>query len=867
MDDTVYKLAIAGFMHDIGKFAERADMPISEEYINNNAGLYQPYYNNHFTHKHAIYTAAFIERYKEFLPKEFNKRDWGLEDSFINLAGMHHKPETPLQWIIAVADRVSSGFDRKGFEIYNQEIKTRDYLKTRLFPVLEGISLNDNWKQDLDSYKYRYELKELSPENIFPIKVKDIADKTENEAKLDYKVLFDDFVECLNRLWHKENIPIWFEHFENLFLIYTSFIPAATVGNIIPDVSLYDHSKITSAFASALYLYHKYKNNLVIEDIKNYEEKKFLIVSGDFYGIQDFIFSGGGSTGKASAKLLRGRSFMVSLLTELAADLLCRKIGIPSTSVVLNAAGRFTLIAHNTNNTIDCIKAAANMINKWLINNFYGQSSFGIAYIEASCEDFVSNNFKVFWEKLQGLVDEKRYKKFSFEDVPNVFENYLDSFNNTLKHPLCPFCGKRPAHKDAVIKISQEEIENACKICHDQIYVGEHLVKEDKIAIGTSDVDFRKDKLLEPLYGFYQLSFDVDGKLNELAKTGKLLKYWSINVKGGRLPKEITSKFINGYVPRYDDDDNYDDRLLAGKNKDKIKSEILDSIENKHPKTLLAISKKALNFTDKPEKFQGVEALGILKADIDDLGLIFSYGIKEELKTFSRIHTLSRQLNNFFTIYLPNLLANSDRYKDMYTVFAGGDELFLIGPWNKIIEFSHLFNSKFKRYVCGNPDVNLSAGISVHKPSEPIMTLAETSENALHTTKSNGKNGITIFQETVKWHELEKLNTIRENIQKWLEEGVINNAMLFRLNEIISMVKQEKEIQKVGYPIHIENMGCLKWRALLKYTVIRNVGGKLKGEEKNRVIDDVMALAKWLYDYSGGTKIPLWQIIYNIRKS
>ena len=97
MDDTIYKIAIAGFLHDIGKFAERADMPVSKEYLNNNAGLYQPYYKtqNRYTHKHAVYTAAFIEENEKYLPPQFNKANWGLGDSFINLAAMHHKPESP----------------------------------------------------------------------------------------------------------------------------------------------------------------------------------------------------------------------------------------------------------------------------------------------------------------------------------------------------------------------------------------------------------------------------------------------------------------------------------------------------------------------------------------------------------------------------------------------------------------------------------------------------------------------------------------------------------------------------------------------------------------------------------------------------
>ncbi len=74
MDDTIYKIAIAGLLHDIGKFAERGGLNVSNEYLNNNAGQYQPYYNGHYSHKHAVYTAAFIEQIEKLLPEEFNSR-------------------------------------------------------------------------------------------------------------------------------------------------------------------------------------------------------------------------------------------------------------------------------------------------------------------------------------------------------------------------------------------------------------------------------------------------------------------------------------------------------------------------------------------------------------------------------------------------------------------------------------------------------------------------------------------------------------------------------------------------------------------------------------------------------------------------
>jgi len=476
MDDTVYKISIAGFLHDIGKFAERADMPVSKEYLNNNAGLYQPYYKtqNRYTHKHAVYTAAFIEENEKYLPPQFNKANWGLGDSFINLAAMHHKPESPLQWIIAIADRVSSGFDRQKFEDYNLEIKVKDYTKTRLIPLLEGISLEENSRDDsLDAYKFRYQLKELTPDSIFPSDLSEYRILNRDDAKREYITLFNEFVNALERLWHKENIPLWFEHFENLFMIYASHIPSATVGLVVPDISLFDHAKTTASFASALYVYHSANGSLDnVDSIKSYDDNKFLLVNGYFYGIQDFIFTSGGSTGKSSAKLLRGRSFSVSLITELAADMLCREIGLPSSSIILNAAGKFTLISPNTKAAKEAIQKASITMNEWLINNFYGQSSIGISYIEASCNDFVTGNFPSLWEKLQDAMGTKKYTKFDLSKVGGSVKDYLGSFNNTLNHPLCPFCGKRPSHKDAIVELGSNEKEYACKICKDHIYMG-----------------------------------------------------------------------------------------------------------------------------------------------------------------------------------------------------------------------------------------------------------------------------------------------------------------------------------------------------------------------------------------------------------
>jgi CRISPR-associated protein Csm1 len=873
IDETIYKIALAGYFHDIGKFAERARAKngyekgffIDAGFIENNSGLYQPFYEGRYTHSHAVYTAAFIEYIERDLPDKFNKNGWGLGDSFVNLAAGHHKPETPFQWLIAIADRISSGFDRKEFdEKYNKEIGVKDYKKTRLLTIFEGLSTNSEWKlEKLDDYQYRYPLKDLSPDSIFPTNNSEVQQIDSEQASKEYQELFSNFVADLGELKHKNNIPLWFEHFDSLFMIYASHIPAATVGYVVPDVSLYDHSRTTSAIASALYQYHTETDTMTIEAIRNYETKKFLLISGDFYGIQDFIFTEGGSTGKASAKLLRGRSFYVSLLSELAADMICSELGLPSTSIILNAAGKFTILANNTDKTKNIVETIEKEINKWLVKNFFGQASMGLSMIEASPDDFVSGKFADLWERLSRAVDRKKYSKFDIFQHGGCVSDYLDSFDNKLG--ICPFCNKRPADSSARVMG-----EYACKICADHIFIGENLVKSDQIAITAVDAGLYDKKLLEPIFGRYQLVFPK-GELNDLAREGKLFKFWDVGIsEDGHIAKDITTKFLNGYVPKYEQEDLSDERYLAGKKSDKKKLEMIDQIkvdkDTNTPKTFAHIAVKALNLTDTTNKFRGIEALGVLKADVDNLGLLFACGMRKERLTLSRLATMSRQLNNYFSIYIPYILKTNEVFKNIYTVFSGGDDLFLIGPWNRIIDFASHLNDSFKRYVCQNPFVTISAGFSIHKPNDPVLRLVETSENALTMSKSKGRDSVTIFNETAKWSDFFQLKDIMKTIEQWLDSEKINNAMLFRLNELIEMRRQEQDLLKKSGSIYLEDMECLKWRARFRYTIARNIGKKLKDDEKQEAIKEVMQVAEWLEKYGGILRIPLWQIIYNRRK-
>lgn len=855
VNNDIYKICIAGLLHDIGKFIERANPDyIDNNFENKHSTLYLPYnrQQNRHTHKHAIYTAKFIDylEKKELLP-QFLANNNVIKDSLFNLATSHHKPaDNPFCWLVTLADRIASGFERDEFSKYNEEIDVRDYRNTRLLTIFEQISISNNYKEDsISSYRYRYPLKKVSPYTIFPQELTETSDQ-------EYFELFQDFENNLEILKQYVNHPyLWLDCLINYLMIYTSHIPAATVGYTIPDISLFDHLRTTACLALALFKYHeedfkKLNSDEILRKIQNYEEKKFLIISGDFYGIQNFIFSEGGATNKNSAKLLRGRSFYVSLLSELLAEKICEKVGLTSISILLNAAGKFTIIAQNTNDVKENVQKIEQETNEWLIKNFYGETSFGISFVEVSPKELISTNFPQIWEKIADKLEVRKFKKVDIEKYGGCLFNYLNSFRSDINEPLCRFCGKRPSYSNGDEFTGNEAV---CKICHDQIKIGTYLTKNKLLVVSKNEEGI----LQQPIFEEYQIDFFNE---NELRINNNILKLWEISISS-EMPLKVPFKPINSYIPKFEQNEDKD--LLFYGEDEEYKNILEKAIESQQPKSFHEIAKYSLSKKD--NKFVGLEAIAVLKADVDNLGSIFSVGLPDSRQNLSKLASLSRQLNNYFTIYIPFLISTNIDFKNIYTVFSGGDDLFLIGPWNKIIMLAEHINNTFKEYVCQNSEITISMGITLHKPDEPIRIISESVEHAINSSKNENignKNSITIFGETVKWEVFYQLQTeVKNEIENWFNTGKINKSMLYRLLEIINMAITAKQLITNPQNITLKHLNCLKWRAICYYTIVRN----FKTRNENEIEEAISKIVSWIENYNTALKIPVFYILYSNR--
>jgi len=862
MDDIILqKIVLSALLHDIGKVYQRTGQQLPEEYIRGNRDIYQPFINWHYTHKHVLYTAKFIEDFKDYIPSLFLQEEKA-EYSLINLSAKHHKPETPWEWIIHQADRLSSGFERRNLDEEIKFEKGETSANIPLLSIFEDLSLNDTWKKDkLENYRFAYKLDVLSPEKVFPV------ERTNGLATQEkYYEIWLSFIESFKEISTlKERPDIWLEALNTLMLKYFIFIPSATVGSgttysfvkILSDISLYDHSYFTASLASTLYLHHKNTDSLTEQSIKKLNESKFLFIEGNFYGIQKFIFASGGETRKWAAKILRGRSFMVSMYSELVADYIMRQLGLPFVNLLYSAAGKFLIIAPNLSKVKEKLRDIENEINNWLYQYYYGETSIGLTYTEAKPEDFLNEDrYSQLLKRLGKKSEEKKYQKFDLFQFGGAIEDNLSSFSG---FGVCKLCGKRPAKRNEIFERENEKEEiPVCLICRDQKRIGEALVKNKFILIYEIENKETNTEFVNtvPILNKYYAKFEDKSSLckRELANKN-LVTIWDIALPASSDDERkviFAKKFINAYVPLVVDNDS----------KIPLSFEVLAN---------LSLKKKNGTTT-------GIEALGVVKADVDNLGSIFLKGLRPSKRTFTRYLALSRMLNLFFAFYLPYLCQT--KFKNIYNVFCGGDDLFVVGPWEESYNFILEVRQKFEKYVCYNKDVTLSAGYLLTKPNIPVIELAERTEFLLSQAKKAGRNRLFIFKTDIVWDNIPILEQWKIKLSSLCSEDkeVLTKSFLYKLNDIIEMVAKEKKLISTaksgsigGIPLDdLKNdLKCLLWRSLLYYFTVRNFNKKrrLDKEISQKELEEFLKEIKdALENYGEAFRLPLWQILYSTRR-
>ncbi|NTW64668.1 MAG: hypothetical protein HGA46_11495, partial [Chlorobiaceae bacterium] len=115
-----------------------------------------------------------------------------------------------------------------------------------------------------------------------------------------------------------------------------------------------------------------FKTVAAIQDcLRNPEEyKPFLLVSADFSGIQDTVYT---ISSKGALKTLRARSFMLELLCEHIIHEILSTVGSYRYAVVYSGGGGFSLLLPNNEESILTINDYRTRINEWAFDEFSGR--------------------------------------------------------------------------------------------------------------------------------------------------------------------------------------------------------------------------------------------------------------------------------------------------------------------------------------------------------------------------------------------------------------------------------------------------------------------------------------------------------------
>jgi CRISPR-associated protein Csm1 len=697
------EIALGAFFEDIGKFMQRAFGPVrlmDPAARARDHEILPPDGHGGYTHKHALWTEAFFE----WMEHNTSGFPTGVNLAAVRDAAVyHHHPRTALHWLSAIADRLSAGMDRAARDDAvdpTEASKAWDaFRKKPLVCIFDQIDIG---RGSLPA-PGAYHMTPLAPESMFPDGV-----DGETLPKL-YAQLWDAFTTEFKALCAESgNADVFQQGLLSLSERYTWAIPSSTVDH--PDVSLYDHNRTVAAFAACLYRHHEVRGELDSETaIKDLERHKFRILVGDLSGIQSSLFRLQSEGVKGVNRTLRARSFLMGEIGEAAALLCRRQFGLPPWVVLQNAGGRFQMLVPDVPDIDAQIESLRRRIDGWMLQRYTGDLILNLALTAPLAgRDFHADRFPETLRSVAAATDGAKQRALS------THLTAIGAAKIGLAYPAdgtCAVCGVRPARTE-----DDGDATKRCDTCADENGRGRKVPKAAVVAL--------LERSGGGLFNTFDLRID-DESLSEDDRRALVagFRVWGRDVESG----PFASRFLANHVPLLRAGDGANGRYAG--------LEDADDVVPGDAKVFQQLAADAMEWDERAGVFRGRAMLAVLKADVDDLGFVFGCGFTKKRTTIGRLAQLSRMLDGFFTGYLTHLLATDDAFRNSYTVYAGGDDLLLIAPWLTAIRLAQRLRRDFGRFVNGNPNLTLSAGIEFCGVNEPLNRVVRRAEERLERAK------------------------------------------------------------------------------------------------------------------------------------
>ena len=413
----VLDAALAGLLHDVGKMVQRAkDDPWAPPDDMHDTG--QPVHA-----AWSLYVAGLApEAYRAAL-----------------LAGCyHHQPERSLAQnnflskLVALADKLSAG---------ERADETKEYKSKKppeqLLSVFDRVNLNG---KDRSSEHFL----PLMPLSLGAMKSYINSDKSADANIRDrYEELRLGIETAV-----KQDVSDGGTYLETILAAmqqYAWCVPSAFYHSA-PDVSLYDHSRMTAALAVCMAEFDESQiDDLLAAVHESFKEKDAkplpdtpvaLLIGGDISGIQKFIYT---ITSKEAAKTLRGRSFYLQLLTEAVLRFVLTELGLPYTNVIYSGGGHFFLLAPvSAKGDLENLRQE---ITERMYRHHGASLYFALGSSEVPASGFAPGKFPECWGNMHedlGKAKASRYTELGDAIFEKVFAVPLQGGN---PDQTCSVCG------------------------------------------------------------------------------------------------------------------------------------------------------------------------------------------------------------------------------------------------------------------------------------------------------------------------------------------------------------------------------------------------------------------------------------------
>ena len=507
-----------------------------------------------------------------------------------------------------------------------------------------------------------------------------------------------------------------------------SYVPSSTARGEAADISLYDHLRLTAAYALAMYHYcesegvQDYQEAFVSHADRWRAKPMYLLASGDLSGIQDFLYT---IPSKGALKSLRGRSFYLEILLEHIADELLEAADLARPSLLYTGGGHFYMLLPNTVDMTDRIDAARETVNDWMLTHFGTRLSFAMASVPCSAQDFLSAGTQNAFARVGEALQKEKTSRYSLPQLKALFSP-TSAYNHVRDAAReCAICHTSVAELSPYP--ADEAGAEACPMCGGLYRFGQRILQAEVFCVLSEP---EEDALpLPSMAGTRCLAAKSLAEVQKGMVSARRLYVKNQVLTGKRL---ATHLWMGDYVARGE------------------RGEVLEFED---------LAQRAGGLHDG----LGIPRIGVIRADVDNLGAAFHAGFSAQYATLTRTAVLSRQLSLFFKHYINALCAGEvngigesehekfslfgapkEAPRKVHVIYSGGDDLFLVGAWDEIIEFAVDLYRAFSRFTGGR--LHFSAGIGLFRAAYPISDMARRVGELEDAAKAlPGKDGVALF--------------------------------------------------------------------------------------------------------------------------